>query len=50
MKTRTLKQNKTIDAKLNQAMSELNRAEVIAWSLFIGVGITYVVLSLILAI
>ena len=50
MKTRTLKQSKSLDVKINKAVSELNKAEIAAWSLFIGVGITYIIMSLIVAI
>ncbi|MFT4601690.1 MAG: hypothetical protein ACI857_001873 [Arenicella sp.] len=34
--------------QITQSIKKLNKAELVAWALFVGVGITYVILSLIL--
>lgn len=49
MKTRMMNQNTISDNRLNRAVKALNRAEITAWVLFIGVGILYVVLSLVVS-
>lgn len=49
MKTRMINQKTLTDSRFNKAIKALNRAEVTAWTLFVGVGILYVVLSLVLA-
>jgi hypothetical protein len=49
MKTRMMNQNNATDSRLHQAIKNLNRAEVTAWALFIGVGVLYVILSLVIA-
>lgn len=50
METSTFKQNKSVDTQFKQTLKELNKAEIAAWGLFIGVGILYIVLSLMVAI
>lgn len=50
METSTIKQNKSVDTQIKQTLKELNKAEIAAWGLFIGVGILYIVLSLMVAI
>ena len=36
------------ETKMTNSIKKLNAAETIAWALFVGVGIAYIVLSLVL--
>jgi hypothetical protein len=36
------------DNKIENSIKKLNAAETVAWALFVGVGIAYIVLSLVL--
>lgn len=49
MKTRTLNKKEMVNTNLNQTIKSLNKAEFAAWGLFIGVGILYILLSLIVS-
>lgn len=47
MKTENLNKEVIVSSTIDKALSQLNKAEIIAWSIF-SAGITYIVLSLIL--